>query len=98
MTRKIAFQGEAGAFSHAAANAVFPGDAPLACTTFEETIGAVQSGAAEFANDLAERIIGKPRHRRLQHRRVDQQVAYEERRGNRSSSGHGPIVAAEGWR
>ena len=49
MGRKIAFQGELGAFSHATAVAVFPDDEPLPCVTFEETIGAVQSGAAEYA-------------------------------------------------
>jgi prephenate dehydratase len=49
MTHKIAFQGENGAFSHSAANALFPGETPLPCVTFEDTIAAVQSGAADFA-------------------------------------------------
>lgn len=49
MARKIAFQGEAGAFSHQAAAAVFPDDEPVPCITFEDTIGAVQSGAADLA-------------------------------------------------
>lgn len=49
MTRKIAFQGEPGAFSHAAVNAVFPKDDALPCATFEDTISAAQSGAADFA-------------------------------------------------
>ncbi|HWJ88778.1 MAG TPA: prephenate dehydratase [Pelagibacterium sp.] len=49
MSRKIAFQGELGAFSHATAVAVFPDDEPLPCVTFEQTIGAVQSGAADYA-------------------------------------------------
>lgn len=49
MSRKIAFQGELGAFSHATAMAVFPSDEPVPCVTFEDTIGAVQSGKAEFA-------------------------------------------------
>ncbi|WP_196259407.1 prephenate dehydratase [Pelagibacterium limicola] len=49
MGRRIAFQGELGAFSHATAVAVFPDDEPLPCVTFEETIGAVQTGAADFA-------------------------------------------------
>ena len=48
MTRRIAFQGEPGAFSHAAAHAVFPDDAVLPCLTFEDTIAAVQSGEADF--------------------------------------------------
>jgi prephenate dehydratase len=49
MTAKIAFQGEMGAFSHAAARAVFPNDAPVPCVTFEQTIAAVQNGAADYA-------------------------------------------------
>ncbi|WP_375450128.1 prephenate dehydratase [uncultured Devosia sp.] len=49
MTIKIAFQGEPGAFSHAATNNVFPGEEALGCTTFEETIAAVQTGKADFA-------------------------------------------------
>ena len=48
MSRKIAFQGEPGAFSHAAAHALFPSDEALPCTTFEDTITAVQNGDAEF--------------------------------------------------
>ena len=48
MSRKIAFQGEPGAFSHAAAHALFPADEALPCTTFEDTITAVQNGDAEF--------------------------------------------------
>jgi prephenate dehydratase len=49
MTKKIAFQGEPGAFSHAAASNVFPGEEVVGCVTFEETIAAVQSGKADFA-------------------------------------------------
>jgi len=49
MTKKIAFQGEPGAFSHAAAANVFPGEDFLGCVTFEETLAAVQSGRADFA-------------------------------------------------
>ena len=49
MTKKIAFQGEPGAFSHAAATNVFPGEEAVGCVTFEETIAAVQSGRADFA-------------------------------------------------
>lgn len=48
MVRKIAFQGEPGAFSHAAAHALFPADEALPCTTFEDTIAAVQQGRAEY--------------------------------------------------
>ncbi|MBK8082623.1 MAG: prephenate dehydratase [Devosia sp.] len=48
MRRKIAFQGEPGAFSHAAAHALFPTDEALPCLTFEDTIIAVQTGTAEY--------------------------------------------------
>ena len=48
MSKKIAFQGEPGAFSHAAAHALFPNDEALPCTTFEDTIAAVQQGEAEY--------------------------------------------------
>jgi prephenate dehydratase len=49
VSRKIAFQGEQGAFSHQAVATVFPEDEPLSCLTFEDTIGAVQSGLADLA-------------------------------------------------
>lgn len=49
MSKKIAFQGEPGAFSHAAAANVFPGEEFMGCVTFEETLNAVQSGKADFA-------------------------------------------------
>lgn len=48
MSVKVAFQGEPGAFSHAAAHAVFPDGQAVPCTTFEDTISAVQSGKADF--------------------------------------------------
>lgn len=48
MSRKIAFQGEPGAFSHAAAHALFPADEALPCVTFEDTIAAVQNGDADY--------------------------------------------------
>jgi prephenate dehydratase len=48
MVRKIAFQGEPGAFSHAAMHALFPADEPLPCPSFEDTIAAVQQGRAEY--------------------------------------------------
>jgi prephenate dehydratase len=48
MSKKIAFQGEPGAFSHAAAHALFPQDEALPCVTFEDTIAAVQKGEADF--------------------------------------------------
>jgi prephenate dehydratase len=48
MPMKIAFQGEPGAFSHAAAHAVFPDARPVPCVTFEDTIAAVQNGEADY--------------------------------------------------
>ncbi|MEP7239882.1 MAG: prephenate dehydratase [Devosia sp.] len=48
MAKLVAFQGEAGAFSHAAAHALFPRGKPVPCVTFEDTIAAVQSGRADY--------------------------------------------------
>ena len=48
MAKKIAFQGEEGAFSHAAAHALFPKDQAIPCVTFEDTIAAVQKGDADY--------------------------------------------------
>jgi prephenate dehydratase len=48
MPKRIAFQGELGAFSHAATHALFPADEPVPCLTFEDTIAAVQSGGADY--------------------------------------------------
>ncbi|HTJ58342.1 MAG TPA: prephenate dehydratase [Devosiaceae bacterium] len=48
MTKRIAFQGERGAFSHAATHAVFPHDDVVPCLTFEDTIAAVQNGDADY--------------------------------------------------
>jgi prephenate dehydratase len=48
MATLIAFQGEPGAFSHAAAHALFPEGQPVPCVTFEDTIAAVQKGNADY--------------------------------------------------
>ncbi|HVX81463.1 MAG TPA: prephenate dehydratase [Devosiaceae bacterium] len=48
MPKRIAFQGELGAFSHAATHALFPADEPVPCLTFEDAIAAVQSGGADY--------------------------------------------------
>jgi prephenate dehydratase len=48
MAKNIAFQGEPGAFSHAAAHALFPRGKALPCLTFEDTIIAVQTGRADY--------------------------------------------------
>ncbi len=49
MTKIIAFQGERGAFSHAAVVDLFPDEKILPCETFEDTISAVQKKQADFA-------------------------------------------------
>ncbi len=49
MTRKIAFQGEPGAYSHQACLDARPDLEALPCATFEEVIDAVRTGAAEQA-------------------------------------------------
>jgi prephenate dehydratase len=48
MVTKIAFQGEPGAFSHAAAHALFPRGEPVPCASFEDTISAVKKGLADY--------------------------------------------------
>lgn len=49
MSQSIAFQGEAGAYSHQACRETYPGAAPLPCRSFEDAIEAVRSGAADLA-------------------------------------------------
>ncbi|TCS67546.1 prephenate dehydratase [Primorskyibacter sedentarius] len=49
MTRRIAFQGELGAYSHEACRQARPDMDALPCRTFEDAIEAVRSGAAELA-------------------------------------------------
>lgn len=46
---KVAFQGELGAFSHSAALAVYPKGEVIPCTTFSDTILAVQESQADLA-------------------------------------------------
>ena len=58
---KISYQGEPGANSHTACSQVHPELEPLPCPTFEDAIGAVQSGEARYAmipieNSLAGRV------------------------------------------
>ena len=48
MAKLIAFQGEPGAFSHAASHALFPRGKPVPCATFEDTIQAVKTGKADY--------------------------------------------------
>jgi prephenate dehydratase len=49
MTRRIAFQGEPGAYSHQACHAARPGLEALPCPTFEAVIDAVREGRADQA-------------------------------------------------
>ncbi len=49
MTRKIAFQGEPGAYSHQACRETRPDMEALACRTFEDVIEAVVAGEADLA-------------------------------------------------
>jgi prephenate dehydratase len=59
--RKIAFQGEPGAYSHLACTVAFPELEPLPCPAFEDAFAAVQEGRAGLAlipieNSLAGRV------------------------------------------
>lgn len=49
MSKKIAFQGALGAYSHEACVESYPDAQPLPCNTFEEVIHAVRSQAADLA-------------------------------------------------
>ena len=49
MTRRIAFQGEPGAYSHQACHETYPEMEAMPCRTFEDAIEAVRSGVAELA-------------------------------------------------
>ena len=49
MTKRIAFQGEPGAYSHQACRDTYPEMESMACRTFEDAIEAVRSGQAELA-------------------------------------------------
>jgi len=49
MTKRIAFQGEPGAYSHQACRDTYPQMEAMACHTFEDAIEAVRSDAAELA-------------------------------------------------
>ena len=49
MTKRIAFQGEPGAYSHQACHETFPGMEVLPCRTFEDAFAAVRDGKARLA-------------------------------------------------
>lgn len=58
---RISYQGEPGANSHTACNQAYADLEPMPCPTFEDAIGAVQSGEARYAmipieNSLAGRV------------------------------------------
>ncbi|MCG6121977.1 MAG: prephenate dehydratase [Microvirga sp.] len=61
MTGRIAFQGEPGANSHIACNAVYPDWTPMPCPTFEDAFAALSEGEAQLAmipieNSVAGRV------------------------------------------
>jgi len=61
MTKTIAFQGVAGAYSDLACHSVFPDDKTLPCLSFEDAFAAVQEGRADLAmipieNSIAGRV------------------------------------------
>ncbi|MBI3440841.1 MAG: prephenate dehydratase [Proteobacteria bacterium] len=61
MTKKIAFQGKNGAYSHTACLTAFPQLQPLPCPTFAEAFRAVETGRADMAmipidNSIAGRV------------------------------------------
>jgi len=49
MTRRIAFQGEPGAYSHQACRETYPEMEAMPCRTFEDAIDAVRDGTADLA-------------------------------------------------
>ncbi|WP_298804885.1 prephenate dehydratase [uncultured Lentibacter sp.] len=49
MSKRIAFQGELGAYSHEACLTARPDATPVPCASFEEAIAAVKGGDADFA-------------------------------------------------
>ncbi|PYC46566.1 prephenate dehydratase [Litorivita pollutaquae] len=49
MTKRVAFQGELGAYSHQACREALPEYEPMACSTFEDAIEAIRKGEAELA-------------------------------------------------
>jgi prephenate dehydratase len=57
--RIVAFQGEIGANSHAAALDMFPECEPLPCQTFEDAFAAVRDGAANLAMIAIEKLAGR---------------------------------------
>ena len=57
MTKKIAFQGELGAYGHQACDETYPDFAPLPCPTFDASIQAVRDGDADLGMIAVENSI-----------------------------------------
>ena len=60
-SRKIAYQGEPGAYSHLASRRYFPDHAPVACNTFEDALSAIAErkvdlGMIPIENSVAGRV------------------------------------------
>lgn len=49
MSKRIAFQGELGAYGHQACLSARPGSTPVPCVTFDDTLAAVADGKADLA-------------------------------------------------
>ncbi len=63
--KKIAFQGEPGAYSHLACNEAYADLEPMACEGFEDAFAAVSEGTAALAmipiaNTLGGRVADMP--------------------------------------
>ncbi len=56
--KKIAFQGEPGAYSHLACNEACPDLEPVACESFEDAFAAVSEGTAALAMIPIENSLG----------------------------------------
>jgi prephenate dehydratase len=56
--KKIAFQGEPGAYSHLACNEAYPDLEPVACESFEDAFAAVSEGTAALAMIPIENSLG----------------------------------------
>ena len=56
--KKIAFQGEPGAYSNLACNEAYPDLEPMACESFEDAFAAVSDGSAALAMIPIENSLG----------------------------------------
>ena len=60
MTKRIAFQGELGAYGHQACVEARPDFDPLPCPSFDEAIAAVRDGAADLGMIAVENSRSSP--------------------------------------